>query len=349
MKPKITYIVSLIAILMVSACEVDSVNTLFDEDQDLIFFSDALKYGPPVVDLFDGTKVTVGEQEKDNVIIEIGAVLTEAKSIQITTGGTAVLGEDYLIAEGLNLSFPKGTSVQTLTLSMINNVDFDDDSTIILSLPSGFGYSANNRRELLIDVVNDDVSSGTVVVAIDASSDDAEEGINGNSPGIVELDSSDLEFGEFESSTNGAQYVGLRYNNIGIPQGATIISASVSFMVDETVNDPHPVVMRVFGEAADNSMTFTNNDFDISGRDRTDAVVDWTIPVWTVVGETKNSADLKTVIQEIVDRAGWAYGNSLSLIFEPSDETLTNPSQSGRVTEAFEGDGGPILTIEWEL
>ncbi|MCL6296699.1 hypothetical protein [Jejuia spongiicola] len=343
----------LILILFIS-CETDKIGPLLDENTNVIFFSDALFYESPNEDIFDETAstVSVGEQVTKSITVEIGAVLATAKNTQVTIGGTAVEGVDYTIDGSLNFDFPAGASVQSISISLIDNNNFDDDHTIVLSLPSGEGYSEDNRRELIINIINNEVSSGTVISSIESESDDAEEGINGNSPGNIDLESSDIEFGEVEGSTRGTEIIGLRFNKISIPKGATITSASIQFTVDEDVDNPADVVMTIFGEAVDNATTFTSTDFDISNRILTTASVDWNIPVWATVGEagaSQKTTDIKSVIQEIVNRSGWEYDNSLNIIFSPTAATLANPTESGRVAEAGPGSDAATITIEWEL
>ena len=196
--------------------------------------------------------------------------------------------------------------------------------------------------------------SGTVTSTVVGSSDDAEEGINGSNPGNINLGSNDLEFGEIEGGVRGVEKIGLRFNDIAIPNGATIISASIQFTVHETVGTPAPVVMTIYGEDTDNSLTFESTNMNISNRLLTTASVDWDIPVWATVGEAdsnQKTADIKDVIQEIINRAGWTSSNSISIIFEPTVATLMNPEESGRVAESFDGvaSAAPVITINWEL
>ncbi len=171
---------------------------------------------------------------------------------------------------------------------------------------------------------------------ISASSDDAEEnGDNGN----VSLTSSDLEL-VFSSGAN--QTVGMRFNNIQVPQGAQIQKAYIQFQVDEVSSDT--VSLSVQGQATDNASTFTTAVGDVFTRDRTTASIPWSPPPWTVVGEAgldQRTPDISLVVQEIVNRSGWAYGNSLALIVTGTGT---------RWAESFNGDasGAPLLHIEFD-
>jgi hypothetical protein len=151
---------------------------------------------------------------------------------------------------------------------------------------------------------------GTINQRISNDADDSEETI---SSGSIDWGSSDLELGEEGS----AQIVGMRWRNITIPQGATITSAYIEFTVDE-VQTGTPANVTFYGEAADNAVAFENVAYNISSahyNNPTSASVAWNnIPGWDTVGQTKQSPDIKTIIQEIVDRGGWVSGNSLVVV-----------------------------------
>lgn len=86
--------------------------------------------------------------------------------------------------------------------------------------------------------------------------------------------------------------------------------------------------------ATDVTVTFTDPDaggpgdgdgdgdgealFNVSSRDRTEASVTWTPGAWTsnARAEAQRTADLSAIVQEIVDREGWAEGNAMAFIIE---------------------------------
>jgi hypothetical protein len=172
-----------------------------------------------------------------------------------------------------------------------------------------------------------------VDVRVSASSDDAEE----SSSGSMYLTSSDLEL-TMDSTQQG---VGMRFNGIGIPQGAYIINAYIQFQVDEPPSDPTSLVIQ--GEDIDNAQTFTSANGDISSRARTEAVVNWTPAPWPNVGEAgddQKTPDIAPIIEEIVGRQGWTSGNSLVIIVTGTGE---------RVAESYNGNssGAPLLHVEY--
>jgi hypothetical protein len=155
---------------------------------------------------------------------------------------------------------------------------------------------------------------------VSTSSDDAEDRAGG---GGVVLNSSDLELGTGE----GNEALGLRFQALAIPQGATIVDAWIEFTVDETDAGPTSVVLRC--QAVDDAPTFTTAANNVIGRATTAASVDWnTIPAWNTVGSVQSTPNLATIVQEVVSRPGWSQGNDLVVI-----ATGTGT----RVAESFDG------------
>lgn len=149
---------------------------------------------------------------------------------------------------------------------------------------------------------------------IKISDDDAEENI---STGSMTLTDTDLELHD----TGGADgHVGMRFQAITIPQGATIDSAVIQFHVDEiSALSNNPLTVTFSGEDENDSIPYSTTNFDLSGRTETTAKVDWAVPTWlTVHDETSSqlSADLKTIVQEVVDRGGWVSGNDLNIMIK---------------------------------
>ena len=174
----------------------------------------------------------------------------------------------------------------------------------------------------------------TITSQVSSDNNDAEEELsNGN----MDLGSSDLELTS-DGGTN--QLVGIRFQNINIPQGTTILSASIQFTTDETDSGSTSVTIR--GHDVDNAGIFTTNNSDISNRTLTTASVAWnSIPAWNTVGQAaanQQSPDLTSIVQELVSRGGWVSGNSMAFVINGSGE---------RTAESYDGSSAqaPILTI----
>lgn len=143
----------------------------------------------------------------------------------------------------------------------------------------------------------------SIVVQVSASNDDA---IENRSNGSVARTGNI----EISSTYNPA---GVRFQNVTIPKNATIDSATLNVYVNSaSVDEPN---LYIYGQAADNAGEFINATNDISSRPKTTAKTTWYVASPGTGAGSKTSPDIKGVIQEIVNRAGWTSGNALVLIF----------------------------------
>ena len=156
-------------------------------------------------------------------------------------------------------------------------------------------------------------TSGTLNIRVSTGNDDAEE--NAFS-GDMYLNSSDLEL--VRDSSN--QIVGIRFQNISIPQGSSITNAYIVFTVDEITSEP--TNLSIWGEKRSNTSIFSNSDDDISSRPKTDAEITWNaVPTWGTIDEegvAQQTPDLTAILQEIIDQPAWLSGNAMVFIFEGS-------------------------------
>ena len=158
--------------------------------------------------------------------------------------------------------------------------------------------------------------------------------------GIMYLDSSDLEL-TYDRKFKNEQKVGVYFDRIDVPSGAKITSAFLQFEADESSSGS--VTLEIFGEDTDQSSSFVKTRNDISNRRKTSNKVTWKPRSWNrgEKGSAQKSADIKAVIQEIIDRPGWKKGNSLSIIIQRSG---IDKSLNTRVAET-----DPDLSITYTL
>ncbi len=194
------------------------------------------------------------------------------------------------------------------------------------------GKTNNNQ----ISITVQDGSSVNLSVQVSSSSDDAEERV---SDGDMDLTSTDLELAQESGITS--QEVGMRFNNIAIPQGAMITNAYIQFTNDES--ETSAMDLNIYGEDVDNSPTFTTTGYNISNRNKTSALVNWSPSSWTTIGEAgvdQQTPNLSAIIQEIVNRSGWSVNNSLSIIVTGTED---------RTVFSYDGNSSnaPILNITY--
>ncbi len=170
--------------------------------------------------------------------------------------------------------------------------------------------------------------------AVVSGLDDVEE----RSSGSIYFNSSDLELVEDKGT---AQTVGIRFTSIDVPAGAVITSAYIQFTADEVSSGTASLLIH--GDDSDSAAAFTNASHDVSSRDMTSASATWSPDDWTSKGEaggTQSTSDVSAIVQEIIDRDGWAQFNDVAFI-------LTGTGT--RTAEAFEGTGAPVLHVEYYI
>lgn len=153
-------------------------------------------------------------------------------------------------------------------------------------------------------------AAGTLDIRVNHLDDTNEERV---STGATDWHSSDLELG---TEGGRAQIVGIRFQSVSIPQGAVITNAFIEFTTDET--DSGTSNLNIWGEDHDNAARFTDVIGQMATRTKTSASVAWNdVPAWGTVGETgvkQQTPDLTTIVQEIVNRPGWAGNGMVFLI-----------------------------------
>lgn len=167
-----------------------------------------------------------------------------------------------------------------------------------------------------------------ISVQVNSSSDDAEE-----DNGAISLTSDHLEM------MDDNEFVGIRFQNITVPQGASIILAEIQF--DPAEGNSTPPTLTFKAQAIDDAPTFTTTSGDIGNRATTTGSVVW-VPSsdWDFgdpPGPDSLTSDLSLIIQEVIDRLGWSSGNSIVIIVTGT---------GGTRAESFDGDPeAPVLHI----
>ena len=140
----------------------------------------------------------------------------------------------------------------------------------------------------------------------------------------------------------------LRFVNVTVPQAATITAATL--VITGKNGESTAVELLIDGNDADNAANpVSEAGFDAMAR--TTAAVAWDFSTtWTADVEF-TSPDISTVIQEVVDRAGWASGNAL-IVFVRNDlgagadnrrigQTYAGaPAKSAKLNITYAGSGG---------
>ncbi|UCG63843.1 MAG: metallophosphoesterase, partial [Deltaproteobacteria bacterium] len=304
-----------VAGIYVLRLEADDSELMSGDDVNITVFPEGTTNQPPVVDAGpDQTIALTSSATLDGTVSDDGLP---------NPPGTVTMTWSQVSGPG-TVTFADASAINT-------TASFSMEGTYFLRLTADDGGAIEAFDEVTIMV---EQAPQILEIRVSASTDDAEEG----SSGSMNLTSSDLEL-IYDGSD---QTVGMRFNGLDIPPGATISNAYIQFQVDETAPSD-PTDLTIQAEAIDDAPTFTNTVGNISSRATTTASVYWSPVPWTTVGEAgpdQQTPNIAAVIQEIVDRPGWSSGNSLVIIITGTGE---------RVAESYNGDssGAPLLHMEY--
>ncbi|MHC4499151.1 MAG: DUF2341 domain-containing protein, partial [Planctomycetota bacterium] len=207
-------------------------------------------------------------------------------------------------------------------------------------------------REASNDDLSASLGSEHVLITswVSQGTDDGEEFKNPPlEEGDVHRTSSDLELSDDGTQS---QWIGMRFQNITIPPGATITNAYVQFTTD-VVRTP-TTNLTVYGQDIDDAPAITGDPYNISSRVGTPDItpVDWPdVPLWDTAleqGVDQRTPDISSIIQAIIDTTvgiGWQNGNALVIIIDGTGR---------REAESYEGANGhgdltlaPYIHIEY--
>jgi hypothetical protein len=197
--------------------------------------------------------------------------------------------------------------------------------------------SALFERYILQNGTNDtiELSTGQLVI-IGTSSDDAEQ----ENDAMDALNDDDLDIGwEGDPEKLFVVSAGLRFQNMTIPRGALIDSAFLRFCSHEGKTAEDVAKITIHGEASDNAVTYDLNNL-ITDRPRTSASLLWTVDEEWGIWEFYRTPNIGSIVQEIVNRSGWNYGNSMAFILTGENQ---GPSdlENAREIESFENIADP--------
>jgi len=192
---------------------------------------------------------------------------------------------------------------------------------------------------ILLSFIISVLQAGTIDVRVNNGSDDMIEEIDSSSL----YDENQLDLVVYGGDT--PQKIGLRFKNITIPNGANINNAYLEFQANQ--DNSGQTDITITGENSSNPVTYDDtNNGDITSRTETTAAIDWlSVPAW-LDGQTYQTVDITTIIQELVDAGGWQSGNAMALMLKPFDANC-NTGECLRQAVSFDGNSAvaPLLHI----
>lgn len=152
-----------------------------------------------------------------------------------------------------------------------------------------------------------------------------------------------------DSAVSNNRKMGLRFQSVLIPQGATITKAEIEFTAGNV--NAEATDIRIVGNDVDNAVPFTAGPTSsISGRVETTADADWNaasapaLIAWDATEVVHVTPDLSAIVQEIVNRGSWCGGNDMAFMLEANAGSVGKRS-------VFSADGdsakAPVLRVSY--
>lgn len=181
--------------------------------------------------------------------------------------------------------------------------------------------------------------AATVGEQVGASGDDADQAGAGDNADLV---GTEQNIGDVAG--DGTWTFGARFQTVAVPKDATISNATISLKA--TWAGDNDVNTLVYAEDADDCSIFTQADGPTDRMAaKTTANVAWEPGAWTE-DVFEASGDISAVLQEIVERAGWATGQDICIL------VAENGSTQWDMKEVYTFDNGaanaPKLDFDYE-
>lgn len=136
-------------------------------------------------------------------------------------------------------------------------------------------------------------------------------------------------------ASNEESSAAMRFTNVTVPSGATITSATLTLVHHGTHTVTGTLKAYLSAHASDNSSAYSETGSDqltASARPRTTAYT-----IWNPTGTLNHNQDITitctSVVQEIVNRSGWASGNAISLILDTHEDCTIGEATTFYSTE----------------
>jgi type IV pilus assembly protein PilY1 len=171
----------------------------------------------------------------------------------------------------------------------------------------------------------------------------------------LDLGRDDDSYGNPKCAEQEAVIVATRFTDVAIPRevdGVPVVISSAYIEFTAARNNGGKkfrnaaITLKITAEATDSPATLGLADYNISNRPDTTSSATWSMlrkESW-IPGETYQTPDLTTIVQELISRPGWQNGNAMLFKIEGGDE------YGGRTAWSFFGNSSKAarLVIEYE-
>lgn len=179
---------------------------------------------------------------------------------------------------------------------------------------------------------------GDVAVQIRATSDTSYNWFLGDGA----ADSPRLEL-TWSGTEAAERTLGLRFQEVAIPKGATVTSARIDFV--PAASDDRPVAFAVTAQNTGDAGSFSAGE-DFSGRAKTAATVNWSPAEWRTESPSVHveGPDVTSLVQSVINgNSDWCGNNSMAFFFTPTSGSGSRTMYSFDAAEDLQ----PVLNVTY--
>lgn len=169
-----------------------------------------------------------------------------ATTVNFLVGGTASAGSDYSSIAPLSVTFPIGSTSQTVTVTPTVDTTLEADETVVLTLQSGSGYALGANTSATGTIANDDSTLANIVASTSSTAENSGSALSFD----ITLSQAPVTATTVDFSVSGTAIPGTDYPNIApfsvtFPIGATTQTVSVIPTGDATVEPDETIVLTL--------------------------------------------------------------------------------------------------------
>lgn len=198
------------------------------------------------------------------------------------------------------------------------------------------GLNAYGDNTSYFDLVGNDHYDGeyldadqtAITTAVVADFDDLEQ----DSSGVVHDDSDGLNFGQ--------ELVAIRFQQVGIPEGSTIVSAHLEFRAESSSASETCALTITAEDTADADPVDIDTNSALSSLLQTGTSVDWSEEVW-YANRYYQTPDLTDLITPLIEKNDWDSNSSIRFF-------ISGDASCSRIAQSQHTSGSPAeLTIQY--
>lgn len=137
----------------------------------------------------------------------------------------------------------------------------------------------------------------------------------------------------------------IRFPAVAIPKGSIINSAHITLYAYMDISVGSNVNAKVYFNNVDNATAPTNTS-EANALALTSAVAWHNVESWGEENSAHNTPELKTILQEIVNRSGWSSGNAVMAVIKDDGSSFNNSRFSGGADTT--GSYRPVLVVSFD-